>query len=1004
MGKQRVIILLLSAALSCFAGSGRYFSEIRAAAKQVRRGSAEDFALGDKLMIEIRKLAASRKRALSRPLLITESVIFRSARLWYTDKVWRDRQLFADRNFWEPSVFVPQNLCRSFEIMKLSGMDGVNFFMGDVVRERPFDAMKLLGEKNRDFFIIPTLLPNVYHPGGEASKIRAKLPNAKYLARAFSSPYTLRFNGKPLVLCYGADKRKAQDIAAFFKEAEEAGKCKISYIADIDGNGVGLWPEIEFAHTGKIRATSALKYFDHLYKHLETADGIEYAYYSGNQRRHLAYKYYDQILMPIFAAACAAEPYNGRKIFAWKVVQGYFNCNASQTLDSDGTKTLRGYLELGEKHKIDMLCTFEWDETNENTNVEPTVAKPMANARILKYYQNKFKGRKPEPFTNDDLSIPNLIVSSNRQLSCGQEYELELLNVPDGFDGEYTVQAEVTDRNGKIIFRSENLKFDAAALTDRTLRFPTIDLTHTMVLQPRLNICYKGKKMSVSGLPPTSLRGTVSVDYSWFSTPLRNLLKEKNALVQFRENGKDDRGNRLVRADVKLNFDEELKSVEIVQNSQDFFAFDPQNEFDLNTPGMRVFKLSFRMMNGLLLHSYKLSCPGAEFFEHTAFNKPARRIADVFTGRAKEGRWCHDRLFKIPESQLASAVLTVSGVRLDGRNKGKNYNWQIKLADVVKSQVACKVFQDTFSLTIESSPKPLLLPLSLNRKEVSFTTDLLMTQPDAMLALRCVSNSGKVWWSRAFAPALSGKLLPVAAYSDLRGVQQFKLPSERVAKIDYDFNNVLSGTILPTSAGRDFYANAGGPLGTATGFEGGLAGQIAPAVYSGEGTPPEWINKDGLRCLLFDGRTTSGLFLPNTFLPPRNGFAITFDIEPFDAEKRQILFEQIGAARYLNGFRLSIAGKHLELEYASHTPDLLDAPLSHILKKRTKLVVQPGKRQKIVLSYNGKKVKLQLDDQVEYFDIKGIPRWLTVSAFGGHGKMRFSGVLYRISSVHSPGF
>ena len=52
-------------------------------------------------------------------------------------------------------------------------------------------------------------------------------------------------------------------------------------------------------------------------------------------------------------------------------------------------KTLRGYLELGEKHKIDMLCTFEWDETNENTNIEPTVAKPMANARILKYYQNK---------------------------------------------------------------------------------------------------------------------------------------------------------------------------------------------------------------------------------------------------------------------------------------------------------------------------------------------------------------------------------------------------------------------------------------------------------------------------------------------------------------------------------------------------------------------------------------------------------------------------------------
>ena len=255
-----VLLLTLSFCAVGMAGSERYFPEIRAAAKKVRRGSAEDFALGDRLMQEIRVLARSRKSALSRPHLITESVIFRSARLWYTDKVWRDRQLFANRKYWEKSLFVPASLCRSFEIMKLSGMDAVNFFMGNVVRERPYDAMALMKNNSSGFFIVPTLLPNVHHPGGEASEVRAKLPAQKYLLRAFSDPQTLRFNGKPLVLCYGADKRTPADLAAFFKEAEKSGKTKLAYIADIDGNGAKLWPEIEFAHTGKIRATSALKY------------------------------------------------------------------------------------------------------------------------------------------------------------------------------------------------------------------------------------------------------------------------------------------------------------------------------------------------------------------------------------------------------------------------------------------------------------------------------------------------------------------------------------------------------------------------------------------------------------------------------------------------------------------------------------------------------------------------------------------------------------------------
>ena len=1000
-----LLLLVFNTAFSCFAGSGRYFQEIRKAAQKVRRGSAEDLALGEKLMQEVRQLALTRKPALPRPYLITESVIFRSARLWYTDKIWRDRQLFADRRFWDKNHFAPASLSRSFELMKLSGIDAVNFFMGDVVRERPYDALKQMGEKGADFYIVPTLLPNVHLPGGEASKLQAKLPKTPYLKRAFSSRHTLRFNGRPLVLAYGADKRPPHEIAAFFKAAEKAGQARIACIADIDGNGIKLWPEIEFAHTKKIRATSVLRYFDHLYKHLATADGIEYAYYSGNQRRHLAYEYYDQILMPLFAAACAAEPYNGKKILAWKVVQGYFNCNASQTLDADGTKTLRGYLELCRKHKVDLLCTFEWDETNENTNIEPTVSKPMAHARILKYWTDQVRGKKPVPFPGDDLSVPGLIVSSNRMLSCGQEYELELLNIPDGTRKAYSLRAEVTDQNGQTVFSSGILNFDASVMQDKTLRFPTNTLPHTTLLQPRLILLENNTRRTVSGLPPTVLRGTVTTDYSWFSTPLRNLLKPEKEMISFKEAGLSPSGNRLVDVSVDLRFPEPLSAVEIIQNTQDLFAFDPRNEFGQNDKDMHFFKLSFRMMDQILLHKFRLSCPGAVFFDFPALNQPARQHKDTLEGRVREGRWCHDRLFKIPASKLKNAVLTVSGTRLSGKYKGQKYEWKIKLFDAVLKQVLCQVFPDTLSLTLEHRPKALLLPLALNRKDARFSTQIAVSQPDAMLALRVVSTSGKVWWSKAHAPDPAGKMMPVAAFSDLKGIQYFQLPAGRVADIRYDFNDPLTGSILPAAAGRDFYANAGGPIGTAIGFEGGMAGQIAPAVCAKAGTPPVWSRQsDGRRALLFDGKHTTGLFLPNTFLPSRNGFKMILEITPYDIRKRQILFEQIGAAGYLNGFRLSVTGGHLEIEYASHTPDRLNSPLSRSVKKRTGLTLQNNKRQKIEFAWNGKQIKLQINGKAEFIPADGIPRWLTISAFGGRNTQKFTGLLHQLSAVHSPGF
>ena len=93
MLKKFFILAVTAAAGISFAGTA-YFSELRPQIAKVKRLSDEDFALGDKLLKEIQKLAKTRKRALPRTTLIMETVTHRAGCLWRTDKYWRDRQLY----------------------------------------------------------------------------------------------------------------------------------------------------------------------------------------------------------------------------------------------------------------------------------------------------------------------------------------------------------------------------------------------------------------------------------------------------------------------------------------------------------------------------------------------------------------------------------------------------------------------------------------------------------------------------------------------------------------------------------------------------------------------------------------------------------------------------------------------------------------------------------------------------------------------------------------------
>ena len=990
---RKILLLTVFCVFSGAVSAAETFPEIRKALKKIQHKSEADYKLGDKLIVEMRKLAASRKRALPQTKFVVESQIFRSAKLWYTYYHWRDRQLAANRKYYDKSFFTPSSFQESYKIMQESGFEGVNFFLDSTTQDRFYKAAEMAKISPEKFHIIPTIIPFGFFGIKNAPKW--------YYKRAAESPYTMRFKGRPLLMGYENDRLTPAQNKKFLDKLEELSGKRFSFVIPVAGPGIHVYPDIYYSTKRRVPASILLRFFDHLRDHLSVAEGIEYGAYVSEHDRTLAYDYYNEILFPLFGAACASPEFNGKKIFAMKLIQGYTNCNGSQSVDADGTKTLRGMLELCEKHKVDMVCGFEWDELNENTNLEPTVSKPMSHLRILRYHVDKVRGIAPRPRKGDDLSIPNLIVSSNRQLHCGQEYALELLNVPDGGKEKYFVTAFLKDNCGKTLYKSKELEFDPAKMYDQTLVIPTENFKYSLSLYPELVIRYKGKKQTFNGLPPTVLRGTASIDYTWFSTPLRNLLRPAGAKVAFKEISPINKGGiRKTAVDVDLKFNEPVNAVEILQNSQVIYAYDKHNEYKFADTDKKLFRVSFRVVDGYLPISYQILLPGAETFSLKDVTKTAKVVPVGTLKKYVEGRSCHDELILVKKDQIPDATLIIRGKRTGGAMKNKPFEWRVKLADVEKIGVCSIVYPDSLTLAVEDSPKPLHLPLELALKEIKFKAALTPELRNGVLALRVVSNSGKVWWTSGYALPATGKFVPVKTVSDRRGFLSFTLPSSRVPDFSFNFNSPLSGNILPAAPGRDFYAHSGGFLSLATGFEGLLHGFTLPIKHGGKGTAPQWINSNGTRALAFDGKTTRGLFLSNAVVPQRSAFTITFDLLPQDASRKQIIWEQVGANSYLNGFQLSISGGKLQVVYRYHTPykkNTRDA----FQTIKSNLKVESGKRQKITLSYDGSKITLAVDGKKESFDSQGIAFWMTISAFGGRGNERFAGNLYDLSVSHS---
>ncbi len=1024
--KKILLTLLAVLSFSSFGGTEEYFSDIREKAAQTVPFSAADFSLGEKLLPEIQKLSMTRKPVFTPPRLFTESVRYRSGRLFFTEKLWYDRALAANRMLWEPGKqqLKKASLAKSFKIMRSYGFDGCSVISGNVADIYPS------AEKENGFQLIPALCP-IIKPD--------KYFDPASVKKLYDSPASVRLDGIPLVFSYLGDGFSPDQLKEYLEELKQRhGGREIAFITELNYFNLRRtgWKHsrLEDLYSvwnrhGRVPASLLLAYFDYVSKYLEVSAGVELPPGLNTTSLTLPVEYYDKIMLPLLGAACAQEEFNGKKLLSLEVWPGYTSYHGSQTCSRDGTKTIRNYLDLAYKHHVDIILGFEWDELNEDTNLEPTVAKPMALLRIFKYYTDKAKNLAPSPNPGDDLSLPNLIVSQRRQLEGGADFELELLNVPDTSEGsDYSVDVELLDHNGKAVYNAGPFKFKQSELKAETVKIRSGDLSDAILLTPKLTVDYKNKKsVFPGGLPFSVMRATVSSDQTWFCTPLRNVLRPIKSKTVFAEMGRSiSPGVHEVELDSELEFNESLNAVEVLQNSNEIFAWDPKNEYLQNDRNSRLYKLScaccdkrqfIRIDSEIKLEN----APSALTFQtprdpgNADQSNPTLTAKQIPFANSKfsfksASHWIGEILFSVSDKEIGNAVLSVKGVRKDGPAKDQPFEWSIPLAELGKYGIKSKVFEDGLMLSLETFHRPSRLPLPLNRKDAAFKTVLAADNPEGVLAVRVVSENGKIWWGNGYAVNRkpSTEKIPVSVTRNESGVTTYDIAENRVPDIKYEFNPEC-GNILRTDAGREFYAHIGGYTSVSNGFMGLIhAGNSVPGCLlqytkqeGSKRSAPEWEKQpDGEWALRFNGQHGNFIAFPNTVVPQRAGFKMSFDIKPDDAERDQILFEQYGA-NYLTGFRLSLKKGQIRIEFRRRTPFVSKSPLASTVEFDTDIKLLNDKWQKVVFAFDGEEVFISANDRTASFPCTGHSMWLTLSAFGGEGGQYFRGLLKSFEIIHS---
>lgn len=788
------------------------------------------------------------------------------------------------------------------------------------------------------------------------------IPYSRYLDTvklAAASPYTLRIDGKiPLFSYVSIPEKNFREIRA---RLAKDGFADVQLFDD-------LWLDVfaEYNRTGKLSPETLRKTEEAVRRKLSYADGLIWVNYHMDRNPKGDYtlkrrfypdldaKYIAPLMEKIYA-----EAGNRKKLFGVNVRHGYIGHMSGINEAELGTSQFREAMDSALLMNPDLISLVEWNEVNENTSFQPTVANSRTLQRLIRFYARFLKGLPPAPNPGDDTTVPNLAVSVRETVKLGEKYRIELLNIPDTAEKDcFTVRLILKNQSGKVIQSFAPDRFRADQLTAVTYQLPSEELSGHRAVVPVLEIAYKGKNMRFDMLPATRLSPTEGWNFKETRQGLRDLLRLEKSAVRIEK--KDDTHYR-VRADLKGA--EPFASVEILDRGREVWALDREKRF--NPEKYDLIRVQFSSKKDLL-RDVKLTVPGAPDFLFQPWGRPY----------AGFGRWKKQRkgisgnllfwkrgsamLLGIPKgADNALVKVEISGLGTA----------EIPLKDLlVKRRFGVELAERTFvNFSVQDTPGD--HPVFWNSPEAAFDTVVRELEPNPAFQIRIVSVSGKTWRSPLYFPVQTGKKTEVLrVFSASKGeTVTLNVPSSLIPDVRYRFTSDF-GTWLTDSVSRKHDAGLGG------GFQYLYPMCFASLPANAQSTAPKWKREGKDWILEFDG-ISNYLVFPVDLLPA-GAFTLEFELKT-DSSENQALFRHTALVQnsldtYIVNGRLRASFASMGVNFNHRCSDLaVDLPFPS------------GVWNRVRISYDLKQMTFSVNDRTQRIPFRNRAAASATAMFGG---------------------
>lgn len=863
------------------------------------------------------------------------------------------------------------------------GLDGLAFFPETKGRMAVFDMAERADIEG--FQLLPELV--FYNNSMEGA--------AAAVERAIKSPKSVRINGKVLMSGYNSESFSPSEWKTMLAELRErAGP--FLFVPSLASATQKIRADYLAGRPITQRAVEEAKAL--LRSYLNVCDGIYFNYPPAFKNPDGSFdgEFYRTICIPIFQSVLA-EPQYKDKLLGLSAYRAHFNPDNGNArgFKEDLTRTLRSTLPIAMEARPDFIILPEWDEFNENTVFMPTVFGGTTTQRIVRYYTSRMRGEALKPAEGDNVSRPNLILSSRKTVVLGETLEYELLHVPDSTDeGTYSVRLSLTDETGALVKQFDPVTFKKSELTEHRLTIPTEDFPNVLALFPRIEIEGYGAEpiLLKDGFHHTHIRATWNWDYLTVRQPIRDIPTSLNATLAASDPQIED-GSFLLSASVETD-GEEIAMAEVMGDDDAVYAYDKADEYSRADEGKDLVLISLRSsISQEVTAKFQLQGSPVKWLTnlevlHQNTGKESVNGKNLeYHGlvSANDKRWIYMILDK---KARADATLTV---KVDGEEH------TFSIAEIFGEQMQAHTFSNGVLVNLSPYRKQIDIPAPLNQKNFSFKVRVWPEVVTEQYNLQLTTTSGKVFRSKIV-------LVPWADKSESTGLRAFSdthqqgvdlsVRKNRIPDISYEFSP-QRGNVLLTKAGKPFYAALGGLSGTVTGRG---TDQIKYWMRDDKGGPlaPRWVEEASEPALEFNG-VDKFLLMPFETIPHRSSFVISMEFKTRDSANQTLL---AGNFSYNPSVVLSIRDGLLKAAFHAEDPTHRAFEIRHVFDVDLPVPVDVWNTLEVRYDFN--QMTFRLNGEERSFPCKGPGRNAGLSLIGPNTKTPgFNGWIRKLRIRHN---